>query len=175
MKLPSLAIAWSTGIAIFSMFFGSGNVVFPLLLGTLTGDHITWALIGLTITAVGAPLLGLLGSVLFEGDCKQFFYRIGAVPGYLVVIFLLALLGPVGVMPRCFIVSYGAVQPYFPGLSLPVFSAIAGLITLLMLAKRNFILPILGFFLSPLLILTLLIIIVVSFIQPGKIFVSQHT
>ncbi len=65
MKLPSIAIAWSTGIAIFSMFFGSGNVVFPLLLGKMTGEQIPWALLGLTITAVGAPLLGLLGSVLF--------------------------------------------------------------------------------------------------------------
>ena len=86
MKLPSIAIAWSTGIAIFSMFFGSGNVVFPLLLGQITGEKISWALIGLAITAVGAPLLGLLGSVLFEGDCKKFFYRIGEIPGYIIVI-----------------------------------------------------------------------------------------
>ncbi len=175
MKLPSIAIAWSTGIAIFSMFFGSGNVVFPLLLGQMTGDEIPWALVGLTITAVGAPLLGLLGSVLFEGDCKQFFYRIGAVPGYLVVLILLALLGPIGVMPRCFIVAYGAVQPYFPTLSLTVFSIIAGIVTLLLLIRREFILSVLGLFLSPILILTLLIIIGVSIFAPGEIVTSQHT
>lgn len=103
------------------MFFGSGNVVFPLLLGQMAGEKIPWALIGLIITAVGAPLLGLLGSVLFEGDCKKFFYRIGIIPGYIVVILLLALLGPIGVMPRCFIVAYGAIVPYFPDLSLWLF------------------------------------------------------
>ncbi len=175
MKLPSIAIAWSTGIAIFSMFFGSGNVVFPLLLGQMTGEQIPWALIGLTITAVGAPLLGLLGSVLFEGDCKQFFYRIGAIPGYIAVILILALLGPIGVMPRCFIVSFGAVQPYFPSLSLTVFSIIAGFITLILIAKREFIIPILGYVLSPMLILTLIIIIVVSIFTPGELPNSHHT
>ncbi len=141
----------------------------------MTGDEIPWALVGLTITAVGAPLLGLLGSVLFEGDCKQFFYRIGAVPGYLVVLILLALLGPIGVMPRCFIVAYGAVQPYFPTLSLTVFSIIAGIVTLLLLIRREFILSVLGLFLSPILILTLLIIIGVSIFAPGEIVTSQHT
>ncbi len=175
MKLPSIAIAWSTGIAIFSMFFGSGNVVFPLLLGKMTGEQIPWALVGLTITAVGAPLLGLLGSVLFEGDCKKFFFRIGAIPGYITVILLLALLGPIGVMPRCFIVSFGAVQPYFPDLSLTVFSIIAGLVTLILIVKRDFIIPILGYVLSPMLILTLIIIIAVSIFTPGLLPTSHHT
>ncbi|MBS0288474.1 MAG: branched-chain amino acid transport system II carrier protein [Proteobacteria bacterium] len=174
MKIPSLAVAWSTGIAIFSMFFGSGNVVFPLLLGQMAGEQLPWALIGLIITAVGAPLLGLLGSVLFEGDCKQFFYRIGAIPGYLAVLLILLLLGPIGVMPRCFIVAYGATVPYIPGLSLPVFSMIAGLITLILIARRNFILPILGFVLSPMLILTLIVIIVVSIFTPGALPITHH-
>lgn len=174
-KIPSMAVAWSTGIAIFSMFFGSGNVVFPLLLGQLTGEQIPWALIGMTITAVGAPLMGLLGSLLFEGDCKAFFYRIGAIPGLLIVIFILGLLGPFGVMPRCFIVAYGAIKSYFPHLSLFMFSQITGVITLILLAKRDFIIPVLGYVLSPLLIVTLIIIIVVAIFQMGPLPTTDHT
>lgn len=165
MRLSSLAIVWSTGIAIFSMFFGSGNVVFPLLLGAQTGNQISWALFGLTITAVGAPLLGLLGSVLFKGDCKEFFYRIGQVPGYITVMLILALLGPIGVMPRCFTVAHSAMLPYLPTLSLMNFSIIAGLLTLLIIARRNFILPILGYFLSPLLIISLVVIIITGILK----------
>ncbi len=162
MRLTSLAIVWSTGVAIFSMFFGSGNVVFPLLLGANTGNQISWALFGLTITAVGAPLLGLLGCVLFAGDCKQFFYRIGRVPGYIAVMLILALLGPIGVMPRCFTVAYGAIKPYMPELSLFMFSIMAGLTTLLLIARRKLILPVLGYFLSPVLILSLIVIMLVG-------------
>ncbi len=172
MRLSSLAIVWSTGIAIFSMFFGSGNVVFPLLLGASAGNQIAWALLGLTVTAVGAPLLGLLGSVLFAGDCKQFFYRIGKVPGYIAVMLILALLGPIGVMPRCFIVAYGAITPYLPDLSLLLFSIIAGLVTLVFIARRNLILPVLGYFLSPVLILSLIVIMVVGILKSDTLLVA---
>lgn len=175
MKLPSVAIAWSAGIAIFSMFFGAGNVVFPLILGQLVGDQIFWALLGLAITAVGAPLLGLLGSVLFNGDCKQFFYRIGPLPGYFIVVLIMAILGPFGVMPRCFIVAYGAIKSYFPSLSLFVFSQIAGVVSLLLIARRNLILPVLGLFLSPLLIITLVIVILVGIFKMGGLPPTGYT
>ena len=112
MKSSTFSISWSAGVAIFSMFFGSGNVVFPLLLGAQTGDQVPWALVGLTVTAVGAPLLGLLSSVLFQGDPKAYFYRIGQIPGYFAVLLILGLLGPIGVIPRCFTVAHAAVLPY---------------------------------------------------------------
>lgn len=175
MKLSTFTISCSTGIAIFSMFFGSGNVVFPLLLGANTGNQVMWALFGLTITAVGAPLLGLLSSVLFEGDCKAFFYRIGKIPGYLVVLLILALLGPVGVMPRCFTVAHAAVTTYFPDLTLFMFSLICGAITLLLLWRREYVLPILGLWLSPILIITLLVIIGVGLYHAPALPVTDYT
>lgn len=175
MKLPNMAIIWSAGIAIFSMFFGAGNVVFPLLLGQATGNQVFWALFGLSITAVGAPILGLLASVLFAGDCKQFFYRIGSVPGYLVVLLILGLLGPLGVMPRCFIVAYAAVTPYFPQIDFLLFSQIAGLITLLLIARRDFILPLLGIWLSPLLIVILIGIIIMALLKMNGLPATSFT
>lgn len=175
MRSASLAIIWSTGIAIFSMFFGSGNVVFPLLLGANTGNQISWALLGLTITAVGAPLLGLLGSVLFKGDCKEFFYRIGKVPGYIAVMLILALLGPIGVMPRCFTVAHSAMLPYMPTLSLMNFSIVAGLLTLLIIARRNYILPILGYVLSPVLIISLVVIIIAGIVKAEPMVVAPYS
>ena len=159
MKSSTFSISWSAGVAIFSMFFGSGNVVFPLLLGAQTGDQVPWALVGLTVTAVGAPLLGLLSSVLFQGDPKAYFYRIGQIPGYFAVLLILGLLGPIGVIPRCFTVAHAAVLPYFPSLTLFSFSFICGALTLLLLWRRELFLRIMGVWLSPILIITLLAII----------------
>lgn len=164
-----IRVGLSTGIAIFSMFFGSGNVVFPLLLGATSGDRVSWALVGLMLTAVGAPLLGLFASVLFQGDCKRFFYRIGVIPGYLFVLLILALVGPLGVMPRCFVVAFGAIQRYFPSLSLFAFSVIMGLATFVSVIKRSYILPVLGYVLSPMLVLSLLVIIGVSLYEGGPL------
>lgn len=174
MKSFKLPLSLSTGVAIFSMFFGSGNVVFPLLLGAQTGAQVPWALLGLTISAVGAPLLGLLSSVLFQGDPKAFFYRIGQIPGYIVVLLILGLLGPIGVIPRCFTVAHAAVMPYFPGLSLFMFSILCGALTLFLLWRREWVLEILGVWLSPLLILTLLVIIGVGMVQAPPLPASHY-
>lgn len=158
-RLAFSLTALSAGVAIFSMFFGAGNVIFPLSLGQTIGENINYALLGLMFTAIGAPLLGLFSTILFDGDCKRFFSRIGEVPAYLLVILIIAIIGPFGAMPRCFTVAHNAILPY-ADVSLFVFSVISGLIVLLSVFKRHLILPILGMVLSPLLLLALVIIIV---------------
>lgn len=175
MSAKHTVLVVSVGVAIFSMFFGAGNVVFPLLLGQQTGDQVGMALFGVILTAVGAPLLGLFGCVLFSGDCKAFFYRIGPIPGFLLICLLMALLGPIGVMPRCFTVAYGAVHPYFPKLSLGVFSVLAGLLTLGLIAKRRLVLPILGNVLSPLLIVLLGLIVIIGLAEMPALPPSHFT
>lgn len=152
-------ITFISGMAIFSMFFGAGNVVFPLLLGAQVHDQISIALIGLMITAIGFPLLGLFGALLFKGNCRVFFSRIGKYPGLLLVLFAIALLGPFAVLPRCFMVAYAAVHPYFPNLGILTFSIFAGTLALILIFKRQRVLSILGMLLSPLLIVSLLLII----------------
>lgn len=159
MKHTFKIITWSTGIAVFSMFFGAGNVIFPIILGQQAGDQLIFALLGLLLTAIGGPLLGLFAAVLFEGDSKQFYCRIGDIPGYLLVLVLLILIGPFAAMPRCVTVAYAAMQVYFPDLSLVAFSALSGVVMLLCIVKRDLILTILGNILSPILIASLVAII----------------
>ena len=48
------------GLALFSLFIGAGNFIFPPLLGQMAGDNLPIALIGFITTAVGMPLLGVL-------------------------------------------------------------------------------------------------------------------
>lgn len=159
MKKVFTLITLTTGMAIFSMFFGAGNVIFPILLGQQAGDQLFYALSGLLLTAIGGPLLGLFAAVLFEGNSKSFYCRIGQVPGYLLVLLLLFLIGPVAAMPRCITVSFAAMQIYFPEMSIMLFSIICGIIILMCIAKRDLILNILGYILSPILLISLFAII----------------
>ena len=39
---------FTTGLAMFSMFFGAGNVVFPLIVGQMAGDQAWAAILGLS-------------------------------------------------------------------------------------------------------------------------------
>ena len=45
------------GVALFAMFFGAGNLIFPPFMGLLAGTQWRFALIGFLITGIGMPLL----------------------------------------------------------------------------------------------------------------------
>ena len=63
----------TTGLAMFSMLFGAGNIVFALAIGQYAQDKNLFAILGLLITAVGVPFLGLIAMTLFGGDYKKLF------------------------------------------------------------------------------------------------------
>ena len=48
------------GFALFAMFFGAGNLIFPAFLGNMMGDQFLSALIGFLLTGVGLHLLGIM-------------------------------------------------------------------------------------------------------------------
>ena len=45
---------------LFGMFFGAGNLIFPVYMGQMAGSHLWSASLGFFITGVGLPLLGLV-------------------------------------------------------------------------------------------------------------------
>jgi LIVCS family branched-chain amino acid:cation transporter len=151
------------------MFFGAGNLVFPLILGHVSGDTALAAAIGLCITAVLFPLLGCFAMLLFQGNPNSFFARLGRWPGLLVFFFLQLLLGPLGSNPRLITVSYAALKPYLPmGMSLGFFSLIACLCVLLLVLKKHRVVDLLGFILTPALLLPLALIITLGLISPPQ-------
>lgn len=159
MDTSSLKTIRLAGIAIFSMFFGAGNVIFPLQVGINSGYQTPWALFGLLVTAIGGPLLGLVGATLYQGRCLDFFCRPGRKIGVIFIAVSLLLLGPFAVIPRCFVVAYSSFHAIFQDIPLPVFSLFFGIIALVCCFREKFVLPILGRIFSPILIISLLLII----------------
>ena len=49
---------------LFGMFFGAGNLIFPVHLGQMAGSNVWQAILGLLITGVGLPLLGVAATYL---------------------------------------------------------------------------------------------------------------
>ena len=157
-KLKSTSL--STGLAMFSMFFGAGNITFPLIIGQTVEGGLIWALLGLVLTAILIPFSGLLSISLYEGDYESFFSRIGKGPGLFVIILLLAMIGPFGGIPRCITLTYSTLKVYFTGMHLLTFSLISCLIVFLCSWKKNRILDLIGYVLSPILVLFLVVIII---------------
>ena len=150
----------ATGLAMFSMFFGAGNVVFPLALGQVSQSHTLYAILGLLFTAVGVPFMGLIAMTLYDGHYKVFFDRIGKRAGFLVALFIMGLIGPLGALPRCIALSYSTLQLYFPEMSIFLFSFVSCLIIFAFTYKKNSILDVLGYILTPILLFSLGFIIV---------------
>ena len=44
---------------LFGMFFGAGNLIFPVSMGQMSGSHVWQAAAGFLITGVGLPLLSV--------------------------------------------------------------------------------------------------------------------
>ena len=44
---------------LFGMFFGAGNLIFPVYMGQAAGRNVWPAIVGFRVTGVGLPLLGV--------------------------------------------------------------------------------------------------------------------
>jgi LIVCS family branched-chain amino acid:cation transporter len=155
LKAARQSSLFTTGFALFSMFFGAGNLIFPLIIGKSVGGNCWYAILGLGITAVIVPFLGLAGMIFFQADCRRFFNRIGTAPGFLLLLLLQLILGPFGVIPRLFTLMHAIIKPYFLDLSLPVFSVVAACIVFICSFRRQNLIGLLGIILTPILLISL--------------------
>lgn len=145
------------------MFFGAGNVVFPLFIGQTAKSQIFFAVFGLLLTAVAVPFIGLLSMTLFDGKYRDFFCRLGSFPGYILEVMILLIIGPFGALPRCIVLAESSLHVYLPFLSLPSFSIIACIVIFFCAWQRSFLLDILGYVLTPILLFLLFLIIGIGF------------
>jgi len=149
----------ATGLAIFAMFFGAGNIIFPLVLGQQLTTQLPLAVVGLLITAVIIPFSGLLAMFFYEGNIRLFFSRLGEKKGLILALFLISLLGPLGSTPRCIALAFSTFRLSFAELNPYLFNAVACGCLFLMSVKKQKLLSILGYFLTPLLVVLLVVII----------------
>jgi LIVCS family branched-chain amino acid:cation transporter len=147
--MHSLKITLTAGFAMFSMFFGSGNLVFPLAAGFKTQGSFSYALYGWMITAVILPFIGVLGFIKSEGNRDKYYAKLGKKGAFGLNFLIFMLVGPFGVIPRCILVSYGGFKLMYPELPLWVFSAAFVVCLLILCWERNKLVEIIGIFLTP--------------------------
>ena len=167
-------IACTAGIAMFAMFFGSGNLVFPLIIGMKSNDQYLIASLGLMLTGVLVPFLGLFSMVLYQGNKEAYFGLLGKYAPLTLSLLMLSLIGPFGVIPRCILVTYGGISLVYPQIPLFLFSAIFVLLILLIIWQKSKIVPIIGKFLGPLKITGLILIIIAAIKQSPQLIASQQ-
>lgn len=92
---------------LFGMFFGAGNLIFPVSMGQLAGRNMLQAAAGFLITGVGLPLLGVAAlGVSREDGLLGLSSRVGKRYGCFFTCALYLTIGPFFAIPRCATVSY---------------------------------------------------------------------
>lgn len=158
----------TTGLAMFAMFFGSGNLIFPVAIGQMAGEQNGWAMLGLFITAVLLPFATLCLMLLFNGDYHRFFQKVGVMPGKAIAFTTLALIGPFGVLPRCIAFSYSTFSLYFDSIGLFEYAIVACAIVFALSFKKSDVVGVIGNFLTPLLLISLVTVVVKGLTAPEQ-------
>ncbi len=148
MKEYSKISTRTVGLAIFTMLFGAGNIIYPIKAGLAAGSSIYTTIFGFLITSVLLPIIGLVTMILFDGNYKEFFGRIGKIPGAIAIAFCMFIIGPLLVMPRCVTVPYDILAPFFPNISISVFSFLFCAIAFILAYKESKILDLMSKYIS---------------------------
>lgn len=92
---------------LFGMFFGAGNLIFPVHLGQRAGANAISAMVGFVLTAVGLPILGVaaIGNTHSDG-LQSLANKVGEKYGYVLTIALYLTIGPFFAIPRCATTSF---------------------------------------------------------------------
>lgn len=155
------------GMALFSMFFGGGNLTFPLWIGSETSS-VTLSSIGFILSGVLLPFYGIIVSLYFKGNYEHYLSACGKKIGQLLVFALLLFWIPLGSGPRCNQLAYGAFScqslwemPFW------TYSLLYSIAIYLLTVQKNRIIEILGKVITPLLIFSLFFLIFSVFSNTG--------
>lgn len=159
--------AFILGAALFSMFFGAGNLIFPPFLGLLAGQKWNWSMLGFFITGIGLPLLGIIASAKAGGDVDKLGRRVSPLFSKFLGVTVVLAIGPLLAIPRTGATAFEiGVLPNMPTANPVIFAIIYFGITLMLVIKPNSVIDKIGKILTPALLLLLSLIIIKGIFDP---------
>ncbi|WP_238522992.1 branched-chain amino acid transport system II carrier protein [Neorickettsia risticii] len=147
-------------LTIFAIFFGAGNLIYPTFVGLETKGNFLYGFLGFTSTGVFLPLLGLVSMIKTGCNTDEFFSLAGKQVGIVLVVLILLLMGPLGGIPRCIIVSFEALKVMSSSIRFLHFNLLFGALTFLLVLRDSEIVQIVGKWLTPALILGILVVVI---------------
>lgn len=154
------------GFALFAMFFGAGNLIFPPMLGYIYGDKWLLASIAFTIVGVGLTLIAVISMAKRKGNIFTFTSLAGDKLSKTIILIIALCIGPLGAIPRTAATSFEMVESAGFNINILVFTLIFFALSLFLSLSKNSVVDLIGKFLTPLLLISLLIMIIVGMLNP---------
>lgn len=155
-------------VMLFGLFFGAGNIIFPVYLGQILAEDVLLASIGFTITAVGIPLLSIIAIGYSESESVfQLANRVSPLFAYFFTIALYLTIGPLFAIPRLATVSFEVGMASHlatdqQDILLAIYSALFFAATLYFALRPSSIIETVGKYLTPLFIVLISIILIMG-------------
>lgn len=157
---------------LFGLFFGAGNLIFPVHMGQAAGANSVAAILGFVITGVGLPLLGVAAMGLSRSESLlELSGQVGKGYGLFFTVLLYLTIGPCFAIPRCATTSFTVgVEPLLGGNSgtvwLLIFSVIFFLLVLFFSLRPSGILTWVGRVINPIFLIFLSLLVIASLVNP---------
>lgn len=160
------------GSMLFGLFFGAGNLIFPVLMGQMAGSNVWLAILGFVVTGVGLPLLGIAAMGISRSNgLYEMASRVHPLYSLFFTCALYLTIGPFFAIPRTATVSFEVgIGPLVAksqiGLFLVIFSLLFFLAVLYFSLRPSNILTYVGKILNPLFLLFLGFLIITAMVNP---------
>ena len=157
---------------LFGLFFGAGNLIFPIHLGQMAGANWLVATLGFLVTAVLLPLLSVLAiSVTHAKGVYDIGLPLGSTFALVFMILIHLTIGPLFGTPRTASISFKVgIEPMLPQsmaqIGLLIFSTIFFVCAFVIAYEESNILTSIGKVLNPLFLLLLFIVFLMGFFSP---------
>ena len=158
---------------LFGMFFGAGNLIFPVHLGQMAGSNVLPAILGFIVTAVGIPIFGVAAIGITHSDGLQALSsKVGKGYGIFFTCLLYLTIGPLFAIPRCATVSFTTglspmVSDSAQPLALLIFSVIFFAFVLFFSLRPGKITVWIGKIINPIFLVFLAILVIAALLHPG--------
>lgn len=160
------------GSLLFGLYFGAGNLIFPIELGQNSGTNLLLVSLGFVISGVGLPLLGVVASAISKNDslfdmCKT----VGIKFAFVFTTALYLTIGPFFAIPRTSTVAFevgiaSSISEEKTRLFLLLFSLIFFLIVLAFSLKPGKVMDNIGKVLTPTFLILLSILVIFAIVKP---------
>ena len=157
------------GFALFAIFFGAGNLIFPPYLGVISGNNWGIANIAFLLSDPLLPILGVIVTALLGGQATDLGKRVSKHFSIIIGAISIILIGPLFAVPRTGATTHEIfVQSFVPTAPQWITSLIFFGLTLYIAIHSHTVIDAIGKYLTPILLVILLLVFIAAVIQPNS-------
>ena len=159
------------GFALFAIFFGAGNLIFPPYLGVISGNNWGIANIAFLLSDPLLPILGVIVTALLGGQATDLGKRVSKHFSMIIGAISIILIGPLFAVPRTGATTHEIfVQSFVPSAPQWITSLIFFGLTLYIAIHSHTVIDAIGKYLTPILLFILLLVFIAAVVQPNASF-----